>query len=123
MLPWAAILRGSVRPLVAAVLFLAGTSTASASCGDYVHVRNKSEAVDTVPAHPPADSPCSRGECNRPSDHSPIPPPPAPTGPTATDAALTAVVAVQPTAGWPGWGEPAVLPSSAPSSVFHPPRA
>jgi hypothetical protein len=114
---------------VAAVLLLTGASSASASCGDYVHVRGKSgsptaeQAADTMPGHPPADSPCSRGECNRPSDHSPAPTPPAPTGPTATDAALAAVVAIQPALGRPGWDDPSELPTSTPSSVFHPPRA
>ena len=117
-----AILRGSARLIAAAALLLVVSRPAVAGCGEYVHVRGKPEAATHSPLTP-ADCPCSNGQCDRPTDPTPAPTPPAPSGQSATDAALTAVIDLSRTPGRPGWADPLCLPTSAQSSVFHPPRA
>lgn len=63
----------AVRAFVAVVVacLLAG-ATASANCGDYVHVLPPGDAASHTP--PPAHCPCADGKCGQPE--------PAPTTPT-----------------------------------------
>lgn len=104
----------------AAVLLLGGR--ASASCGDYVHVRTAGQKADPDQKQPaPADSPCAHGQCDR----APITPPPAePNAPTSGghDAVLATVSDIPPVAG-PSYTDCEVgVPSHVSSVPFHPPR-
>jgi hypothetical protein len=118
--------RLTLRLTVAAVVLLtAAGSSASASCGDYVHVLPAGVSAPAEPQpQPPADCPCKHGRCDKAP--APVPPPPTPPGsvggPTH-DAVLDAVAAESQSATGYVRDFGRDLVRRSPSAIFHPPRS
>lgn len=106
--------------ILGGMLFAGDPPTASASCGDYLHILPPGEVA---PATEMPVRPCSGPGCQQ-TPPEPMPaPPPAPTTFTGHDAILTALVPPEPSGG--GWVRIDPLFSAQFTSVgiFHPPRA
>lgn len=113
-------IRGALLGLIVPTVLLLTGATASASCGDYVHVLPAGVATG-APAPPKA--PCRGPNCQDAPRH---PPAPAPTTAPSTapqDAVLASFVTIDAAEGrWP-LAECFPVPHHVPSGIFHPPRA
>jgi hypothetical protein len=121
----AAISRTTLRLLAAVVLLAASASTASASCGDYVHVLPAGLSVGEPSTDRPLPvSPCSQGRCEKaPAPTTPSPAPAGASGGQVLEAVLASVDAIQPTRAAFGTDSDSQLPCRFPSAIFHPPRS
>ncbi len=106
----------------AAVCLLLDVKSATASCGDYVHVRTPGRQTDHDQT-PPADSPCAHGRCDRLPVAPPAPDPTAPTSGGGHDAVPTTLLALVGLTAVGFADAQAGVPSHVPSVPFHPPRS
>src|SRR5580765_5662628 len=108
----------SLRSFFVISAILLAASSASASCGDYLHVREKkSEPTKSAP------KPCDGPHCSQ--RHLP-PAPPAPLSTSPLNDAFCCVVSGEPDSRTPrvGWAEigESRAPHFLPNEVFDPPR-
>jgi hypothetical protein len=112
---WAALALGGL-------LFAGDPPSASASCGDYVHILTPGQTATDTGTTAPHQKPCSGPGC-REAPPAPMPtPPPAPTTVSPHDAILSALLPPAPAGGEWECTEPILSPRRAATAIFHPPR-
>jgi hypothetical protein len=106
--------------VVSLVLLMSSANTASASCGDYVHIRPTKQSANTDTPTPP---PCHGPNCRQ----APPAPMPSPVAPTVSahpqDAVLTSATPSESPGGFRFVSEPVLFTPRTRTSIFHPPRS